>query len=333
MNIRSVAIDQAVDNRFLDHLAPICAIMDMTLIVSEEKKLELIKHYYPQIEAKYCAYSDFSSDFLARNYDLFFHSVVNRDDVIDFFAKLYDKKATFVYCPHGNSDKPLPVIKQDIVLAYGDQMKKKLKHKRVITIGNYRYLFYKQHKSFYDEIVEKEVFSRLNPKNKTIIYAPTWNDDSFFTFAEEMANLKYYNLIVKLHPLLEELCPSRFFRALSFFENKENIVILNDYPLVYPILARSDIYIGDSSSIGYDFLTFQRPIFFFYASRSMRSVGAVLPKKDIYHFIREKSSIGFIEEQKTLYNFTFGEENFCLQIKQQLREEYENFGDITKFKR
>ena len=76
----------------------------------------------------------------------------------------------------------------------------------VIT-GNYRHLFYLQHRAFFDAIAEREIKRHLR-EGKTILYAPTWRDyeksSSFFDAIHLMIETlpDHYNLIVKLHPNL-----------------------------------------------------------------------------------------------------------------------------------
>ncbi len=62
-------------------------------------------------------------------------------------------------------------------------------------------------------------------------------------------------------PRIEIDAPSLFINALAEGIKHKNVVLIEDFPLVYPLLAATDIYLGDVSSIGYDFLMFNRPMF------------------------------------------------------------------------
>src|SRR5262249_26302706 len=70
------------------------------------------------------------------------------------------------------------------------------------------------------------------------------------------------NLLVKLHPRLELDDPGLYYFLVGKYEKKPNVLFLKDFPLVYPLLAKATAYIGDMSSVGYDFLPFNRPMFF-----------------------------------------------------------------------
>src|SRR5262249_34231107 len=101
-----------------------------------------------------------------------------------------------------------------------------------------------------------------------ILYAPTWMDleesSTFFdTYQYLLGNLPAdYNMIVKLHPRLELDDTVNYYHIVGKYESKPNILFLKDFPLVYPLLAHTDLYIGDMSSVGYDFLPFNKPMFF-----------------------------------------------------------------------
>jgi CDP-glycerol glycerophosphotransferase (TagB/SpsB family) len=186
-----------------------------------------------------------------------------------------------IFCPHGQSDKGLnapllaPFGTQDAVLLYGDLLIEMLKTTNVwpsITryalVGNYRLTYYLQNRQFMDDLVKKHIFSHL-PQQPTLLYAPTWQDaDESSSFFNEMFDLlrnlpSHWNLIIKPHPRLEEKTPAQFHKLLNYAEKHTNALIVTDFPFVYPILAQSNAYLGDFSSVGYDFLYFQKPMFFF----------------------------------------------------------------------
>ena len=96
-------------------------------------------------------------------------------------------------------------------------------------------------------------------------------------------------------------------------------LFLTDFPPIYPLLERSVCYIGDYSSIGYDFLVFDRPLFFIPSSKSPSSSYTsplyrcgltLLPedlaqiKEKIYtHCEGDSASYSAIRQQTYLYAF------------------------------
>ncbi len=116
-------------------------------------------------------------------------------------------------------------------------------------------------------MAEKEIFSKFEKKQTTLLYAPTWKDpedsSSFFHLCEDMLKSlpDHYNLLIKLHPKIEEENPAKLYYYMGKHE-KPNVFFVPNSPIVYPILARADVYIGDFSSIGYDMLTFDKPMYF-----------------------------------------------------------------------
>ena len=324
----------------LDHLAVICIIMDIPLLCLDDTDLELAAKYYPGVKAQKVEYSEFTPEALVTNYDVLFTSDLSQTLPKQFqvLEKLHHKKLRHVFCPHGFSDKVFYFkccAKEDIVLVYGQNMLDLFNAENIlqtinsyVLVGNYRYAFYKKNKKFYDDLAEKEVWSRFAKDKKTILYAPTWSDkENSGTFFEATSILidqlpSHYNLLVKLHPRLELDDITGYYQLIGKYEHRGDVLFLNQYPPVYPILARSDIYVGDMSSVGYDYLAFNRPMFFLskmqrdsktersnYLSRCGVSVR---PDQypDIYKMIEshlEEDQTPLHEIRQEAYKYTFAE--------------------------
>ncbi|MBM3184393.1 MAG: hypothetical protein FJZ64_03715, partial [Chlamydiae bacterium] len=237
---------------------------------------------------------------------------------------LHGKSVDLIFCPHGQSDKgfqaPLlaPYAMQDIVLLYGELLVDMLKQlsiwplSRTARIGDFRKLHYEMHQQFYDDLAEKELFSKL-PKNRpTLLYAPTWFDadgsTSFFTGGKYLLKEfpQEWNLVVKIHPLLKLRQPAEYESIIHQVEKRENFLIIDTFPPVHPILKKADVYLGDSSSVGFDFLPFHRPMFFF----STKNTGKIhqcgisfTSFKDLYQKIETNAS--FSKKKEDLYRYAF----------------------------
>lgn len=236
----------------LDHLAPLCALWEIPLIVTNENHFELGKKFYPMVDIRYVPFSELTLEAIA-----YFDTIVTCGkfwamELKPMLKLLYQKELRFVFVPHGFSDKEellnMPVD-QDIHLTYKE-------------LGNLRYEFYHQHKAHFDQLAA-EFF---DTEKKSILYAPTWETTATSTsFFESTGSIidalaTKYNLLIKLHPLLEDNDPARFHRIIGKYESKARFIL--NFPAVYPLLEKSAIYLGDFSSVGYDFLTYNRPMFF-----------------------------------------------------------------------
>jgi CDP-glycerol glycerophosphotransferase (TagB/SpsB family) len=230
-----------------------------------------------------------------------------------------------VFCPHGQSDKgfkaPLlaPYAAQDIVLVYGPLLIQMLKELHIwpriqqhLVVGNYRLQFYQKYRAFYDAILERE--APIDRKKKTLLYAPTWKDaDEASSFFQQAAKVirelpQDWNLIFKVHPLLEQRDPAHFYRIAAQAEQKENVFFIDECPLIYPFLERADLYLGDASSVGYDFLYFERPLYFFPTDTPgrIRRCGRVIDPNQNLYLQLERENI-WMREQNQLYRFAFGD--------------------------
>ncbi len=328
--LRCAALNTGPDTHLLDHIAPLADLMQMPLITTEEKNFELARLYYPQVKTESIPDLEYRLGSLAERFDVLFECKYWLPHLKALFRQLYRKEMQLVFCPHGQSDKgfkaPLlaPYAQQDAVLIYGDLLIEMLKRlgvwpsiSRYALVGQYRLAFYLKYQSFYDDLAETQVFSRLNKNNPTLLYAPTWRDadqaTSFFNCGASVISQlpKDWNLIVKLHPLLEQRDPAQFYRIAALADRKQNAVLLTDFPPVYPILARCDAYLGDFSSVGYDFLYFQRPLFFLPSDLSfpfgLRSCGKVVDPINLYTSFDRTLPHSLQKKQAELYRFAFPE--------------------------
>lgn len=336
---------------YIDHLAAISVIFDIPLIVLEEECENLARKYYPHLNILKLDEYDITPEFLISNYDVLFTSDVWNQEAFDKqFRELeiqYKKKMRRVFCPHGFSDKGFyfkSCKQEDICLVYGNNMLDMLKRfailetiKGILISGNYRYTYYKKESAFFENIVQTEVLNKFEKQQPIILYAPTWQDyensTTFFDYFNEILEKlpETFNMIVKLHPMLELNDPANYYLILGKYEKKPNILFLREFPLVYPLLKHADLYIGDMSSIGYDFLTFNKPMFFLNKlKREADSIpllfqcGTELRPADfpnLYPLVEKQ----FHEGQKELskkrqetYLYTFGEERPFAAIKNEL---------------
>jgi hypothetical protein len=336
------------DFQYIDHLAPLSSLLNIPLILSDERIEQLVKTYYPEV--KIYLFSPLElPQYLVSKFEIVFTCLPTPlFKEIVYAAELLNQKSLInVWCPHGNSDKGHKcsymeeLNKEKVALVYGEKMIHFLSDKgsynqleKVCISGNYRLRYYHEKQTYLDQL-----FSVFLPKNNhpTILYAPTWNDNennsSFDQVSKQLIEAlpSKLNLIIKLHPnifsCLELLDVYRLANS-----QKENLVVLPEFPPIYPILNRVDIYLGDMSSIGYDFLTFKKPMFFLNTNERdpqkdpglyLTQSGKVINPKnfgEIYEIINDTDSSIFTKSQEALYSSVFGKEE---RIKEELVKYYE----------
>lgn len=353
---KAVGLNPASQIHYTDHLAVVCVLMDIPLLFLEESDYELGIKYYPGLKAELEEYQNVNPEYLIARYDVFFMSDLwDRRTFHEKYApyeKKYKKVLRNVHCPHGFSDKGFYLQKcamEDITLLYGQNMIDQLKHHDVfqhlnqyVISGNYRYTFFKQHRAFYDALIEKEILSYFDKKQPIILYAPTWLDleesTTFFDAYEHILGSlpDDYNMIVKLHPRLELDDTVQYYRIMGKYENKKNVLFLKNYPLVYPLLAHSDVYLGDMSSVGYDYLAFNKPMFFLNKQERdaetdrglylFRCGVEVHPDeyKDLYQIMNQhiRDDEKFTQIRQDVYRYTFGEERPFQEIRRDIINAY-----------
>jgi hypothetical protein len=282
MSRRCAGLIYGKELHHLDHLAPLCSIMHIPLIVTEEEIAQSTRKCYPDVEVIHSEYLAIA-EFLVSSFDVIFYSMPRDlfDEIFFFAQKLLQKKVHTIWCPHGNSDKGHSIFfmealrKEEAAVVYGRQMIEFLQKKAAfdqlkahVIVGNYRYAFYLKNKDFYDDLVAREISRRLSPAKRTILYAPTWQDyersGSFFDAMPHLAeNIPSdTNLLVKLHPNLLQQHDILIEEMIDRYNSHSQLLFITNFSPVYPLLNIADIYLGDMSSIGYDFLAFDRPLFF-----------------------------------------------------------------------
>ncbi len=322
-----------------DHLGPVCSLLHIPLLVSGTDALEKTVHYYPDLHVEEIEWGTLTLEYLIERYDTLFRSDIwEKERFHAQYRELeekYGKTMRTVHCPHGFSDKGFWLEKcydEDMTLVYGQNMLDLLAErtrrplKNYVMSGNYRLPYYQQHKPQLDAITDAEVFSKFGKSQRTLLYAPTWKDQenssSFFEVVTILLNSlpRDWNMIVKLHPQLEQNDIAFVYALIARNEFKDNVVILQDFPLVYPLLSRVDAYLGDASSVGYDMLAFGKPLFFLNhrglsaqdRSAYLLRCGWIIPAPQaagVYEFIerhlpQDTATFGAI--RKEVYDYTFG---------------------------
>lgn len=351
--LNGVAVVPAGQIHYIDHLAVISKIFDIPLIVIDEECEALAKKYYPDLKIQKHEEGEISPEYFIRNFDVLFVSDLWKQESFErqflHLEKTYQKRMRRVFCPHGFSDKRFyfkSCENEDICFIYGQNMLDMLKDFNVletlngwVITGNYRLIYYKENKVFFEKIVQDEILNSFAVKKPIILYAPTWQDYEYSTtyfdnFKSILGNLPSdYNLVVKLHPMLEMNDPVAYYSILGQYEKSGNILFLREFPLIYPLLAHTDIYIGDMSSVGYDFLAFDKPMFFLNKKSEkdpsqqtpfLYRCGKILFSEEfssLYRIIEqegEQKALSPIRQETYLY--TFGEERSFNEIKKGLSE-------------
>jgi teichoic acid glycerol-phosphate primase len=318
---------------YIDHLAPLCSLMNIPLFVSEEKIFQLLAKYYPALSVELLNPLRLPEQ-IALDYEAVIHCLPRPlfDEIFFLAERLVGKKLISIWCPHGNSDKGhqsyfMENLKEEThLLVYGEKMIDFLKEKKVFSqlpdiemIGNYRYDYFLRHRRFYHDLLEKKILSKLPKNKKNILYAPTWDDcenSSSLSLCYDYlirALPEDFNLIIKPHPNTFIQSPDLLDKLRE--KEKPNLLLLEEFPPIYPLLEAIDIYLGDFSSIGYDFLCFNKPLFFLNVSgrNPQNDKGLYLYRCGIeirdlektYEEIR-KNKRDFSQIRAEVYHYTFG---------------------------
>lgn len=351
--INGIALNPVEQKQFTDHLAPLAAGLGVPLLFHNEVEAEQIQKLYPGLSAAFLPFEEFNPEWLITNYDV---SILSdqwpREDFhkkFVLFELKYGKRMRNIHCPHGFSDKGFYLrgcAFEDICLIYGQNMLDLFEEWGVaqalqdhLLVGNFRRNYFLTHAPFYQELIQQQVLDQFVRKQPIILYAPTCQDQeessSYFEVAEQLLEQlpHSFNLIVKPHPQLAQVDPARFLALLAKFDKRANVLFLTDFPLIFPLLSISDIYVGDFSSIGYDFLAFNKPMFFLNHKRKavtgdrsayLFQCGTIINPSDFNNFFAKIESalpnddLLFKTKRAEVYQYTYGVDRSFPEIKRQI---------------
>lgn len=333
----------------LDHLGVFCSLMQIPLIVTDEHIYQLATVYYSHLQLIY--WDAIEAPFkILQNFECIFSSLprILCNEIFFLASQSYKKTISTIWIPHGNSDKGyvtgfMQQLKHETsLLVQGPKMidfiQESLGSSLIppyIQLGNYRFDYYQKHQEFYSSIVQKLQL----PKKRTLLYAPTWKDpensSSFFDITshliEQLPN--DYFLIIKPHiNLLQNI---QTHQIIAKYENFPNLKFLIHFTPIYPILNQIDVYMGDMSSVGYDFLTFNRPMIFFCSknnklssSRFLHQCGMKLYRKNysnIFNVLeKEFDQLSLTTKRQEVYNYTFGSQKSWSKIQDLIYQKFIN---------
>lgn len=310
----------------LDHLAPLCYFLKIPLILHDAKIYRHAKEQYPHVDTRFISANKIIYVTM-QNYDVLISCFTRHIFQSEFAlcSQALQKTIKNIWCPHGFSDKGIhsylrPTLSQEkVIITYGDQGKCLLKSltAKVVMVGNYRLRYFQEFHSFYQKLLLKRFpkIKKLREK-KIIFFAPTWDqENSLFSMGpsliQELAST--YHLLLKPHP---NSLQKEHLGTIYQMTHHKNVTLIDDFFPIYPLLDKADIYLGDSSSIGYDFLYRNRPMFFFTEgiapSRSpLLDCGVQIirtKKENIFSLIEEslpQDQENFSKKREKLYDAVF----------------------------
>ncbi len=333
---RLAALIWGNQEHYLDHLGPLAAILNISLIINHPHIAKLAKHYYPML--KVIILSDLElPPFIANNFDIIFNCLPA--PLFKQLIWLYPKQPLSIWCPHGHSDKGAHsayftgLKEEDYIFTYGKKMGAMIEQNAIKPhhfFGNYRAHFYQENSSFYSTLSQFEI---PLPNNPTVLYAPTWQDDQHSSSCPLIA--KYLisalpddiNLIIKPHPHLFKQNPELLEDLSALCLEKDNTIFLKAFPPIYALINNIDIYLGDMSSVGYDCLFAGKQLFILKKQPTphpIDSCSTVLTPDQIDDFYAlmksalQNSCPSIKRRQEELRDLVFQPKTNCTEIREEI---------------
>jgi len=336
MHPRAAALIWGNQEHYLDHLGPLAAILNIPLITNHPHIAKLAKHYYPLL--KTIILSDLElPPFITNNFDIIFNCLPA--PLFKQLIWLYNKQPLSIWIPHGHSDKGANsayftgLKEEDYIFTYGKKMGAMIEKNAINThhfFGNYRSHFYQENSSFYTSLSQLEI---PLPKNPTILYAPTWQDDQQSSSCSQIAKHLIstlpndINLIIKPHPHLFKQTLELLDDLDTLCSEKDNAIFLKSFPPIYALIDNIDIYLGDMSSVGYDCLYAGKQLFILKKHpipHPIDSCSKILSPDqiiDFYSLVKsalQNSSPSIKRRQEELRDLIFQPKKNCTEIREEI---------------
>jgi len=244
----------------MDHMAPLMEILGLPLFVTDEKILESIRTFYPAVNVQIFLPPDLGKALLKTGNTLI--SCIPTSKIRRLFGleEMLEKRALHtIFVPHGYAKEDLTngILGEKHILVLGKKMVDLLyslttiyNFKTLVSIGNYRYLYYKKNQKFMEEKLEK-AFS-VAKEHKALFFPTELEDPSHISFLRD--HLKEgWKLFVKYHA-------KKINDTLNIEIHKEEKL---DTPYIYPYLEKGSLFVVEDSNAVYDALFFNTPTFFF----------------------------------------------------------------------
>lgn len=335
----------ATEQHFLDHLVPLCSLFQAPILCLNLETAQFGELFYPETA---CIFQEQEHwDTFLNDYDFIIYVHFHRTFPYGFHFVDYqcNQKKRSLFSLHGQPDKfhsiywMERILEEDLVLAYGNKLLDIFKQKGIdqklnpIISGNYRLAYYKKNRIFFQKKIHHFLFEKTKT---TILFAPTWSQQQkfsqfsdFYSPLEKTCRFLLENipndvqLYIKLHPLFIADHLEHFLEMEKKIKEHPNVKLIHNLPLIYPLLEHIDILVGDYSSIGYDFLYFDRPLFFLSEMHTdLHACGRVLSEDEwpnCYKIFQEDHSF-LSEKRKKTYDYVFGEEKSLTQLKKEIEE-------------
>lgn len=292
----------------LDHICPLTSLLEIDFFTDCAEIAAIAKQQYPKItlylEERNLYRMSLSS------YDSILTTLPRQIIDLLFFSASIEigKEPHTIWMPHGQSDKDnMHALTKEICLfIYGDKMKSMIKpvlQSNTIQIGNFRKAYFDIHREFYETLV-KNVLD-LTTDTKYVLFAPSFEKGNIHTWVEALIQKKPADitLLIKLHPNTVNLHQGQSLK--NKYEEHPGCKFIEDFFPIYPILSFTHALFSDISSICYDFLFFQKQMFFTSSENTpMQKCGETCNSLDPYKNLDKNISL-YSKQQKELYLQSF----------------------------
>lgn len=315
MGSRGVGLIVGPHLQYLDHMLPLCELFSLPLVVTHSDVYALAQAKGVDTDLD----PTLSGELIKKMECLFYVEPAKvLKDLFKWEGIHLHKKALSFFSWHGNSNKYRTefwaerAAFEDTLLYYGPFMRDYYQEK-----GVWNRIKYKIHVGNYRRLIQKRL-QLPKTSQKKILYAPTWSfrgkveASPFLDLEQRLLKRipKECLLIIKPHPYYFFFFPKEINQMLNRYANHENILFLSQKNSAASYFEEVDAFLGDYSSVGYDFLSTGKPLYFLPGKEKdphLFPCGVTVTEDTFFHTLSKPFPKKCLERGKKLYMYCFGE--------------------------
>lgn len=281
----------------LDLLAPLCSLLSIPLFISDVTIHKLAREYYPDLKIEISPPLTFGKDFLSQH-DIAITCIPKTllDQLFFFDEHQLKKKCLSLFLSSGKPSDG----RENLFLVPGKQLQGASTKEKSIPIGIYRYYYYEKHRQFYQKLLEPTLKFPVKQKNLLLSLSNSELETTLLALLRTLP--PYYNLYIRITPHPIE---NSFYQAIGQkYARHTNIKFVDAIPPLHPILDRSDFFIGNQTDAAYEFLHYDRPLFFLHSENTpLHHAGKQLTIDSLFDELEREDH--YTQARRDIYNYYY----------------------------
>lgn len=267
------------DERYLDVLAPLSALLNIPLLVTESPTSHHIESFYPSVNCHIIPRDHICNETLKQhNVIISCHPTYQMNELFSVSSTIQKNNPLFIWFPSQQKEEYASyehLDQEQIILVWGEALLQNLQTHgvslsifRTLMTGDIKHTYAQKMKKFYQNLLDKTLFSFLSKEHPSYLLAPV-----FYQNKEKKSLLKTVtdlienapstiNLIVKINPL-DQIHEKKIIEKIKEkTKSLINVFSIIDYPVIPALFNIIEGMFTNNVSYAYHFCIYDKPLYF-----------------------------------------------------------------------